>query len=244
MMAFVFWKDNWWQQRQWRRVTFCDWTARAVELSAISKPSCEPAWQGLCMEARSWAPRRQLCPPGIMLLAFATLLSCLLTSGQAKVYSRCELARALQDFGMEGYRGYSMADWVCLAYFTSGFNTAAVDHEADGSTNNGIFQISSRKWCKNLSTDVPNWCQMYCSGRVGPELGAAWGQASAPAFASFLGWFAPLAFISEWESEWETPWASQGEWDGASDEYGSSMNLIWGPRWETVLRDIGMWGGE
>ncbi|XP_058562000.1 sperm acrosome membrane-associated protein 3 isoform X2 [Neofelis nebulosa] len=158
------------RRKRGHRVTFCDWTARAVELSAISKPSCKPAWQGLCMEGRSWDPRRQLCPPGIMLLVFATLLSCLLTSGQAKVYSRCELARALQDFGMEGYRGYSMADWVCLAYFTSGFNTAAVDHEADGSTNNGIFQISSRKWCKNLSTDVPNWCQMYCSDLLNPNL--------------------------------------------------------------------------
>ena len=45
-----------------------------------------------------------------MLLAFASLLGCLLTSSQAKVYSRCELARALQDFGMEGYRGSTLAD--------------------------------------------------------------------------------------------------------------------------------------
>uniref|UniRef100_A0A673USF3 Sperm acrosome membrane-associated protein 3 n=1 Tax=Suricata suricatta TaxID=37032 RepID=A0A673USF3_SURSU len=173
---------------------------RAVELLAISKPSCEPAWWKLCMEARSWAPRRQQCLPGIMLLVFFSLLSCLFTSSQAKVYSRCELARTLQDFGMEGYRGYSMADWVCLAYFTSGFNTAAVDHEADGSTNNGIFQINSRMWCKTLSADVPNRCQMYCSGRAGPEPGAAWGQTSAPTLASFPVWFTPLAFISEWAS--------------------------------------------
>lgn len=63
-----------------------------------------------CMEARGWAPRRQLCPPGILLLAVAFLLSCLLTCGQAKVYSRCELFRVLQDFGLEGYRGHSLAD--------------------------------------------------------------------------------------------------------------------------------------
>ncbi|XP_024897566.1 sperm acrosome membrane-associated protein 3 [Pteropus alecto] len=122
------------------------------------------------MEARSWAPRRQPCPPGIGLLALASLLSCLLTSSQAKVYSRCELARVLKDFGLEGYRGYSLADWICLAYFTSGFNTAAVDHEADGSTNNGIFQISSRKWCKNFTPNVPNQCQMYCSDLLNPNL--------------------------------------------------------------------------
>ncbi|XP_068387395.1 sperm acrosome membrane-associated protein 3 [Eschrichtius robustus] len=122
------------------------------------------------MEGGSWAPRRWSCLPGITLLALASLLSCLLTSGQAKVYSRCELARVLQDFGLDGFRGYSLADWVCLAYFASGFNTAAVDHEADGSTNNGIFQINSRKWCKNLNPNVPNMCQMYCSDLLNPNL--------------------------------------------------------------------------
>ena len=62
------------------------------------------------MEARSRAPRRRLCPPGIVLLTLASLLSCLLTSGQAKVYSRCELARLLQDVGLDGFRGYSLAN--------------------------------------------------------------------------------------------------------------------------------------
>lgn len=63
-----------------------------------------------CMDARGWPPGRWLCPPGIVLLAFASLLSCLLPSGQAKIYSRCELTRTLQNFGLEGYRGYSLAD--------------------------------------------------------------------------------------------------------------------------------------
>ena len=67
---------------------------------------CPPAR----MEAGSWAPRRWPCPPGIVLLALASVLSSLLSSGQARVYSRCELARVLQDFGLEGYRGYSLAD--------------------------------------------------------------------------------------------------------------------------------------
>uniref|UniRef100_G1NV24 Sperm acrosome membrane-associated protein 3 n=1 Tax=Myotis lucifugus TaxID=59463 RepID=G1NV24_MYOLU len=119
-----------------------------------------------CMEARGWAPRRQLCPPGILLLVVASLLSCLLTCGQAKVYSRCELFRVLQEFGLEGYRGHSLADWLCLAYYTSGFDSAAVDHEADGSTNNGIFQINSRKWCKTLKEYSTKGCNMYCTARV------------------------------------------------------------------------------
>ncbi|KAM7067101.1 sperm acrosome membrane-associated protein 3 [Molossus nigricans] len=125
------------------------------------------------MEARSGAPRRQLCPAGVMLLALASLLSCRLPSGQAKVYSRCELFRVLQDFGLEGYRGYSLADWLCLAYFTSGFDSAAVDHEADGSTNNGIFQINSRKWCKTLQENTANQCGTYCTDLLNPNLKSA-----------------------------------------------------------------------
>ena len=84
-------------------------TTRAAELSAIPKPSCEPVWCGstsaTCMEAR-----RQLCPPGVLWMAFASLISCLLAPCQAKVYSRCELFRVLQTLGLEGYQGYSLAD--------------------------------------------------------------------------------------------------------------------------------------
>ncbi|CAO2644491.1 Sperm acrosome membrane-associated protein 3 [Lemmus lemmus] len=116
------------------------------------------------MEARSWAPRRQLCPSWITWLAMAYLLSSLFAPSKAKVFSRCELAKELHSFGLDGYRGYNLADWVCLAYYTSGFNTATLDHEADGSTNNGIFQISSRRWCKNLSSNGPNICRLYCTG--------------------------------------------------------------------------------
>ncbi|XP_058301610.1 sperm acrosome membrane-associated protein 3 isoform X2 [Hylobates moloch] len=122
------------------------------------------------IEARSRALGRRWCPAGIMLLALVSLLSCLLPSSEAKVYSRCELARVLHDFGLDGYRGYSLADWVCLAYFTSGFNTAAVDHEADGSTNNGIFQINSRRWCRNFTPNVPSVCRMHCSDLLNPNL--------------------------------------------------------------------------
>ncbi|XP_055112975.2 sperm acrosome membrane-associated protein 3 isoform X2 [Symphalangus syndactylus] len=109
------------------------------------------------IEARSRALGRRWCPAGIMLLALVSLLSCLLPSSEAKVYGRCELARVLHDFGLDGYRGYSLAD-------------SAVDHEADGSTNNGIFQINSRRWCRNLTPNIPNVCRMYCSDLLNPDL--------------------------------------------------------------------------
>ncbi|XP_008846386.1 sperm acrosome membrane-associated protein 3 [Nannospalax galili] len=122
------------------------------------------------MEATGRASRRQLCPPGTMWLVLAYLLSYLLTSSKAKVFSRCELTKVLNDFGLDGFRGYNLADWICLAYYTSGFNTAAVDHEADGSTNNGIFQISSRKWCKTLTPNGLNLCRMYCTDLLNENL--------------------------------------------------------------------------
>lgn len=91
----------------------------------LPRGSCLDPWPGLVnclpshssalcichrMEARSRAPRRQLCPPGITWLALAYLLSCLLASSKAKVFSRCELAKVLNDFGLDGYRGYNLAD--------------------------------------------------------------------------------------------------------------------------------------
>lgn len=51
-----------------------------------------------------------MCPPGITWLALAYLLSCLLASSKAKVFSRCELAKELHNFGLDGYRGYNLAD--------------------------------------------------------------------------------------------------------------------------------------
>lgn len=62
------------------------------------------------MKARSWAPRRWLGPPRVTWLALVSLLSGLLTSSQAKVFSRCELAKELNRLGLDGFRGYELAD--------------------------------------------------------------------------------------------------------------------------------------
>uniref|UniRef100_A0A8C5SAY5 Glycosyl hydrolases family 22 (GH22) domain-containing protein n=1 Tax=Laticauda laticaudata TaxID=8630 RepID=A0A8C5SAY5_LATLA len=52
---------------------------------------------------------------------------------------------------------------VCLAFYESHFDSALVDHEADGSTSNGIFQINSHMWCEDYKHRKPNVCQMHCS---------------------------------------------------------------------------------
>ncbi|XP_071762137.1 lysozyme C-like [Centroberyx gerrardi] len=88
----------------------------------------------------------------------------LLAVASARVYERCEWARVLQAYGMDGYYGYSLANWVCLTQWESDFNTEAIDHDSDGSTDYGIFQINSRWWCQDYRTPgSENACGIQCS---------------------------------------------------------------------------------
>ncbi|XP_020495699.1 lysozyme C [Labrus bergylta] len=87
----------------------------------------------------------------------------LVAVASAKVFERCEWARVLKRSGMDGYRGISLADWVCLSQWESHFNTQATNHgNTDGSTDYGIFQINSRYWCDN-GTPSSNACNIRCS---------------------------------------------------------------------------------
>lgn len=93
-------------------------------------------------------------PPGITLLAFASVLSCLLPSGQAKVYSRCELFRELQDLGLEGYRGHGLADcenrspWLALAP-ASAFSLLSSLLLTQGLWPRTFLNLSSHLWNEN-----------------------------------------------------------------------------------------------
>ncbi|EDM16626.1 similar to RIKEN cDNA 9530003J23 (predicted), isoform CRA_a [Rattus norvegicus] len=83
---------------------------------------------------------------------------------QGKVLNRCLLARTLQRFGLGGFKGISLANWICLAKSVSGYDTKAIkyNHE-DRSTNYGIFQISSRYWCNDSKTPgSKNFCRVSC----------------------------------------------------------------------------------
>ncbi|KAM6134393.1 lysozyme C, milk isozyme-like [Pterocles gutturalis] len=89
-------------------------------------------------------------PPWLLLLALLTPVT------KGKVFSRCELARVLQEEGLDGYRGYSIANWLCMAFCESSFNTAAQSVKADGSTNYSIFQINSQLWCTDECSPSDN----------------------------------------------------------------------------------------
>nr|AXH73012.1 lysozyme [Acipenser dabryanus] len=92
---------------------------------------------------------------------FVTIL-CMVVNG--KVFERCELAKKLKISGLDGYRGYSLPNWVCLSFYESRFNTQAVNHNTDRSTDYGIFQINSRWWCEDGKTPhSKNACNIPCS---------------------------------------------------------------------------------
>ncbi|KAM5287696.1 lysozyme C [Ctenodactylus gundi] len=84
---------------------------------------------------------------------------------QSKVFERCELARTLKRLGMEGFKGISLPNWMCLARWESNYNTQATNYNpGDGSTDYGIFQINSRYWCNDGKTPgAVNACGIPCS---------------------------------------------------------------------------------
>ncbi|KAM5197414.1 sperm acrosome-associated protein 5 isoform 3-T3 [Hipposideros larvatus] len=83
-----------------------------------------------------------------------------------KIYGRCNLAMKLEKAGLNGFLGYSIGDWLCVAHYESGFDTSFVDHNPDGSSEYGIFQLNSAWWCDNGITPTLNLCHMECRGET------------------------------------------------------------------------------
>ncbi|XP_073070328.1 lysozyme C, milk isozyme-like [Manis javanica] len=93
-----------------------------------------------------------------------SLLSCFFAAYEAKIFSKCELAHVLKAAGMDGYYGYSLEDWVCLAQYESNFNTRAFNGDnANGSSDYGLFQLNNKWWCKDSKHSSANACNTLCS---------------------------------------------------------------------------------
>ncbi|OBS72347.1 hypothetical protein A6R68_13074, partial [Neotoma lepida] len=97
---------------------------------------------------------------GIVVVTLATLMVAIV---DAKIYGCCELARKLEKAGLNGFRGYTVGDSLCVAHFESGFDTSFVDHNPDGSSEYGIFQLNSALWCNNGVTPTQNLCRINCN---------------------------------------------------------------------------------
>ncbi|CAN9504738.1 unnamed protein product [Ophioblennius macclurei] len=97
----------------------------------------------------------------------------LVAVSSARVFERCEWARVLKNQGMDGYRGISLADWVCLSRWESSYNTQATNQNRDGSTDYGIFQINSRYWCKKDGSPSHNGCNINCNALLTDNVNVA-----------------------------------------------------------------------
>ncbi|XP_053144977.1 lysozyme C, milk isozyme-like [Hemicordylus capensis] len=99
-----------------------------------------------------------------------SILCLLIAVNEAVVLEKCDFARRLKQHGMDGYHGYSLANWVCLAYHESRFNTGAVGpRNSDGSKDFGIFQINSRWWCSGYGK-TSNGCNMPCDSLTNNDI--------------------------------------------------------------------------
>ncbi|XP_003477050.1 lysozyme-like protein 4 [Cavia porcellus] len=100
-------------------------------------------------------------------LVLLFLLGCLVVPCGPHILGRCEVARRLHEGGLNYFEGYSLANWVCLAYFESKFNPSAVyENRRDGSLGYGLFQIHDRKWCG----PGRNLCNVDCSALLNSNL--------------------------------------------------------------------------
>ncbi|XP_063786558.1 lysozyme C [Pseudophryne corroboree] len=98
----------------------------------------------------------------LLILAFAN----------SKKYERCELARAMKIKGLDGFRGYSLPNWVCTAFFESSFFTDRTNfNRGDNSTDYGILQINSRWWCNDYKTPRSrNACNINCNALLSNDI--------------------------------------------------------------------------
>ncbi|XDA81014.1 hypothetical protein R6Z07M_010958 [Ovis aries] len=120
-----------------------------------------PAGPALLTLHRASSPPRMTSP------LLISLVSCLVAVDQASLIGRCDLAKVLHQEDLDGFEGYSLTDWLCLAFVESDFNITKVNENTDGSFDYGIFQINSHYWCNDYQSHTENNCQVDCQGLAG-----------------------------------------------------------------------------
>ncbi|XP_055529484.1 lysozyme-like [Wyeomyia smithii] len=125
----------------------------------------------------------------VFILMMAVMNS--ISSTEGKKFTTCSLAKALLD---QGFSKEDLVNWVCLVQAESGMNTTKRNHNRNGSTDWGLFQINDRYWCdpqdKNkLST---NECKINCTALLTDNITKAAGCAKKifkrHGFQAWYGW--------------------------------------------------------
>lgn len=81
-----------------------------------------------------------------ILFAASLLLVLLASLSEAKIFSKCDLAKEL---GKNGISRTFYGNWICLANAESGMDTSKVTKLPNLTASYGIFQINSKQWCRD-----------------------------------------------------------------------------------------------
>ncbi|KAG8129737.1 putative Lysozyme C-2 protein [Naja naja] len=80
----------------------------------------------------------------------------------AIVFDICSFSAILKENGLEGFSGTTIAEWICLVFHSSGFDTSALN-VGPRATNHGIFLLSAKWWCDDFKTPhARNYCNLSC----------------------------------------------------------------------------------
>uniref|UniRef100_A0A670ZE10 lysozyme n=1 Tax=Pseudonaja textilis TaxID=8673 RepID=A0A670ZE10_PSETE len=84
----------------------------------------------------------------------------------AIVFDICSFSAILKENGLEGFSGTTIAEWICLVFHSSGFDTSALN-VGPRATNHGIFLLSAKWWCDDFKTPhARNYCNVSCEENI------------------------------------------------------------------------------
>ncbi|XP_043557558.1 lysozyme C-like [Chiloscyllium plagiosum] len=98
-------------------------------------------------------------------------LSLLLTATGAAALTKCEVSSIFNDQGLNGYLGYELGHWVCIARFASEYDPSrALRRESQDNrpaiSAFGIFQVNSH-WCADPNfPGAARLCRVDCEDLV------------------------------------------------------------------------------
>ncbi|XP_076869543.1 lysozyme C-like [Brachyhypopomus gauderio] len=109
----------------------------------------------------------------VMRLVLVVVLMCLAVS-EARRLGRCEVIRNFKQQGLDGYEGFKLGNYVCMAFWESKWKTHKVrSSSSEVGKDYGIFQINSFKWCDDGTAGGKNLCQMPCGDLLKDDLKAS-----------------------------------------------------------------------
>nr|WOY07768.1 alpha-lactalbumin [Vicugna pacos]WOY07769.1 alpha-lactalbumin [Lama glama] len=104
----------------------------------------------------------------MMSLVSLLLVGILFPTIQAKQFTKCKLSDELK--GMNGHGGITLAEWICIIFHMSGYDTETVVSN-NGNREYGLFQINNKIWCiDNENLQSRNICDISCDKFLDDDL--------------------------------------------------------------------------